>query len=107
MNDFKKFLEELPEITKKARLADESISLDDLTDKEKQDTFIRLVFLRDATISLIQKLQEDLNKHTGMWRVTQPAPAMIVHYGNLDEFKDILNAVFDQFGNVREEDGEK
>ncbi len=107
MDDFKKLQEELPSITQKVKLADESINLANLTDKEKQDTFIRLVFLRDATISLIEKLQADLNKHAGRVWVGKPTPVMtIVQYGGLEGIKDMLDAVFGQFGNAPEETGD-
>ena len=105
MNDFKKFLEELPGITQKARLADESISLDDLTDKEKQLAFMRLVLLRDASISLIQQLQADLNKHAGVCRIVQPCATTVI-YSNMDTIKAMLDAVIGDFINTSEEDSD-
>jgi len=105
MDDFKKFFEELPSLTQKVRMANESISLNCLTDAEKQLAFMRLVLLRDASISLIDKLQADLNKHAGVCRVAQPYATTVI-YSNMDTVKAMLDAVIGDFINTSEEDSD-
>ena len=102
MDDFKKFCEELPSLTQKVRLANESLSLAKLTDAEKQQAFFRLVLLRDASISLIQQLQEDLNKYAGEWRMTPVTTTVI--YGNMDTIGEMLKAVIEPLLSGSEED---
>lgn len=102
MDDFKKFYRELPSLTQKVRMANESINLAELTDEEKQQVFFHLILLRDDSISLIKKLQEDLNRHAGEWRMTPVTTTVI--YGNMDTIGEMLKAVIEPLLSGSEED---
>lgn len=106
MDNFKKLQEELPSITQKVRLADESINLEKLTDEEKQLAFLRLVLLKDATISIIEKLQADLNRNVGVYVRTPAVATTTVFYGNMDIVKAMLDAVIGDSCNAPEEGGD-
>lgn len=104
MDDFKKFCDELSELAKKIRLANESSRFAKLADKEKQELFMRLVILRADTVELIQQLQADLNKGAGNFcpALTMGVPTAVVYYSNLDGVKEILKALFGEDGSTPE-----